>query len=48
MGIGNTGLPEQRAVSAGQALLSITGAPGKIYKGSSFTLQTSGGSGDGA
>ena len=33
---------------AAQALLSITGAPGKIYTGSSFTLQTSGGSGDGA
>ena len=33
---------------AEQATLSITGAPGKIYKGSSFTLQTSGGSGKGA
>ena len=33
---------------AEQAALSITGAPGKIYKGSSFTLQTSGGSGKGA
>ena len=33
---------------AEQAALSITGAPGKIYKGSSFALQTSGGSGEGA
>lgn len=42
---------ETNALTVGraeQALLSITGAPGKIYKGSSFTLQTSGGSGDGA
>ncbi len=33
---------------AEQEALSIIGAPSKIYKGSSFTLQTSGGSGEGA
>ena len=33
---------------AEQAALSIIGAPSQIYKGSSFTLQTSGGSGEGA
>ena len=32
---------------AEQAALSIIGAPSKIHKGSSFTLQTSGGSGEG-
>lgn len=33
---------------AAQAALFITGAPSPIYEGSSFTLQTSGGSGTGA
>ena len=33
---------------AEQEALSIIGAPSKIYKGNSFTLQTSGGSGEGA
>lgn len=33
---------------AAQVPLSITGAPDKIYQGNSFTLQTSGGSGNGA
>ena len=46
---GKTAQTDALAVGkAEQAALSITGAPGKIYKGSSFALQTSGGSGEGA
>ena len=46
---GKTAQTDALAVGkAEQAALSITGAPGKIYKGSSFALQISGGSGEGA